>query len=245
MNHILQGDCIEVMKKMPSNSIDLIVTSPPYNLGKEYEQDLSLSEYLDFLQTVLRECYRVLKFGGRICWNVMNQIFRCKNIAGIWSPSFESANLMQKIGFKFFDYLIWYQGYSSKRAETVYGSPRSPFLNHRTEALLVFFKGTWKRQEQGKINITPAEYRELSKSEIWCVEPESDRTHPAPFPLELPRRCIKLFTFVDDVVLDPFAGSGTTCLAAESLGRKWIGIEKEERYCKMARERLHDPSAKR
>lgn len=202
----------------------------------EYEQKQTKEEYLTFIERVLRGCYHVLAAGGRICWNVPNQI-RVGRDGELWSPSIKTAELMEKTGFKFFDFLIWNQMYSD--SATAWGSwcsPSAPFIRHQTEAILVFCKDVWKIQHKGKSDLEPKEFMSLTKSELWDIRPAkaSQVGHPAPFPEELPKRCIKLFSYVGDVVLDPFTGSGTTLKAAEDLGREWIGIEKEQSYINLA-----------
>jgi site-specific DNA-methyltransferase (adenine-specific) len=148
----------------------------------EYEEKLSMDNYLDFIKSVLEECYRVLKRGGRICWNVPNQI-RVGRDGALWPPAIKTAGLMEKTGFSFFDFIIWDQGYSD--SATAWGSwcsPSAPFIRHQTEAILVFYKDVWKIQHKGKTDLTKKEFMSLTKGELWRMNPERRRAHPAPFP---------------------------------------------------------------
>jgi len=233
---LIQGDCLKVLPTLEAESIDLLVTSPPYNLQKEYEQSLSEKEYLQFINTVLEESYRILRTSGRVCWNVPNQI-RIHRDGDLWSPLVKTANLMEQVGFKFFDILLWNQNFSdSATAWGSWKSPSSPFIRHQCESILVFYKKTWKMKGVGS-DLTTLDFMRLTKSELWTMRPETDRTHPAPFPLELPKRCIKLFSYLDSVILDPFLGSGTTMKACQDLKRSCIGIEIEPKYCDIVRKR--------
>lgn len=237
INQIICGDCVEVMKTFPDLSVDLVVTSPPYNLQKEYELWRSESQYLSFVKTVLTEIYRVLKVAGRVCWNVPNQI-RLNRDGKLWSPMIKTATLLEQLKFKFFDVVIWDQGYSD--SATAWGSWKSasaPFIRHQCESILVFYKIKWKKRF-GVSDLATKEFMQLTKSELWKISPETNRLHPAPFPEELAKSCIKLFSFVDDVILDPFVGSGTTCAVAKKLRRRWVGVDVQEEYVRMAKERL-------
>lgn len=237
LNQILCGDCVEVMKTFPSLSVDLVVTSPPYNLQKEYEKRNSEHQYLEFIEGTLKEVYRVLKLGGRVCWNVPNQI-RLNRDGKLWSPMIKTANVLEKLNFKFFDIIIWNQNYSdSATAWGSWKSPSAPFIRHQCESVLVFYKINWKKKGH-RSDLTAKEFMQLTKSELWSISPETIRTHPAPFPEELPKRCIKLFSYLNDVILDPFVGSGTTCVVAQKNGRRWIGIDNEKEYVEMAKKRI-------
>lgn len=238
---LYEGDCLDMFKQIPDNSIHIIVTSPPYNLQMEYEQKLTKEEYLIFIEQVLRECYRVLVHSGRICWNVMNQI-RVGRDGELWSPSIKMSEIMEKIGFRFFDFIHWDQGYSD--SATAWGSwlsPSAPFIRHQTEAILVLYKGQWKLNRKGAADLTAKEFMTWTKSELWSIQPAkaSQVGHPAPFPEELAERCIRLFSYVGDVVCDPFAGSGTTLAMAEKWNRLWVGAEKNPNYISLANKNIN------
>jgi len=237
INQVICGDCVEIMKAFPDLSVDLVVTSPPYNLQKEYESRNSEQQYLSFIEEALNQIYRILKLGGRVCWNVPNQI-RLNRDGKLWSPMIKTANLFEKTNFKFFDIIIWNQKYSdSATAWGSWKSPSAPFIRHQCESILVFYKIKWKKRGR-QSDLGTKEFMQLTKSELWSISPEGKRLHPAPFPEELPRRCIKLFSYIGDVVLDPFVGSGTTLVVAQKLGRKWIGVDIKPEYIEMTKKRL-------
>ena len=239
LDKVILGDAREVLKKLPDNCVHLMVTSPPYNVGKEYDADLTLGEYLDFIEEVMREVYRTLVWGGRICFNVAN-LGRKPYIP-------LHAYLIQRfeeIGFLFRGEIIWDKGEAVSGASTAWGSWRSavnPILRDQHEYIIVMSKGSFKREKkQGKEDtITRDEFLEFTRS-VWKFQPESAKRvgHPAPFPEELPYRCIQLYTFKGDVVLDPFVGSGTTCVAALKAGRHFVGIDINEEYVKISEKRI-------
>jgi len=227
----------EHMDELPDNCIHLMVTSPPYNATKEYDQDLNLDEYLDFLAKVWREVYRVLVPGGRACVNVAN-LGRKPYIP------LHSAILAQmiEIGFLMRGEIIWNKG-SSASPSTAWGSWKSasnPVLRDVHEYILIFSKLRFDRKPGNKeCTIRREEFLEWTKS-VWSFPAVSAKKigHPAPFPQELPARLIQLYSFKGDIVLDPFAGSGTTCLAAAMSGRQYFGYEIHEGYLEIARKRL-------
>jgi len=227
----------EEMDELPDNSIQLMITSPPYNAGKEYDRDLSLEEYLALLERVLRETYRVLCSGGRACVNVAN--LGRKPYIPLHAYLIE---LMLDLGYQMRGEIIWNKA-SSAGPSTAWGSWRSatnPVLRDVHEYILVFSKDSFTRDGRGRKNsIGRDEFLSWTKS-VWTMPTVSARQvgHPAPFPEELPRRLIELFSFVGDSVLDPFCGSGTTCLAARALARHFVGYEIHPEYLYLAQERL-------
>jgi modification methylase len=227
----------EDMDELPDNSVHLMVTSPPYNAGKEYDRDLTLEEYLGMLERVLRETHRVLVSGGRACVNVAN--LGRKPYIPLHAYIIQ---IMQDIGFEMRGEIIWNKA-SSAGPSTAWGSWRSasnPVLRDVHEYILVFSKESFSRAAHGrKSSIGRDEFLEWTKS-VWTMPAASARQvgHPAPFPEELPRRLIELFSFVGDTVLDPFCGSGTTCLAARALSRHFMGYEIHPEYLYLAQERL-------
>ena len=238
LDKVIVGDARDVLKKLPDNSVHLMVTSPPYNAGKEYDEDLTLEEYLDFIEEVMKEVYRVLVWGGRVCFNVAN-LGRKPYIplhAFLWERFI-------KIGFLPRGEIIWDKGDAVSGSSTAWGtwmSAVNPTLRDQHEYILVLSKGSFKRDGKGKKStITREEFLEFTRS-VWRFPPESAKRvgHPAPFPEDLPYRCIQLYTFEGDVVLDPFAGSGTTCVVAQKTGRRFACIEKNARYVEIARKRL-------
>jgi site-specific DNA-methyltransferase (adenine-specific) len=227
----------EEMTRLPDASIHLMVTSPPYNARKEYDEDLTLEEYLQFLENVFRETYRVLVPGGRACVNVAN-LGRKPYIP---LNAFISL-MMVEIGYLMRGEIIWDKG-SSVGSSTAWGSwlsASNPTLRDVHEYILVFSKGRFKRQKNGRVStIERDDFLELTKS-VWQFPTESASRvgHPAPFPVELPRRLIELYTFEGDVVLDPFMGSGTTALAALDTGRRYVGYELDAGYVDLAQQRI-------
>ncbi|HSR48475.1 MAG TPA: site-specific DNA-methyltransferase [Anaerolineales bacterium] len=227
----------EDMAVLPAGCIQLMVTSPPYNAGKEYDEDLTLDEYRAFLRRVFAETYRVLSPGGRACVNVAN--LGRKPYLPLHAFIVQD---MLDLGFRMRGEIIWDKG-GSASASTAWGSWRSasnPVLRDVHEYVLVFSKETFSRPSEGRNStITRDDFLEWTKS-VWTFPAASARKigHPAPFPEELPRRLIELYTFKGDVVLDPFAGSGTTCVAARRLGRHFVGFEIHREYVELAEKRL-------
>lgn len=232
------------MRGLPSNSVHLMVTSPPYNVGKEYDEDLTLKEYLGFLRKVWREVYRVLVPGGRACINVANLGRRP------YLPLHASiATQMVDLGFLMRGEIIWHKG-SSAGTSTAWGSwmsPSNPILRDTHEYILVFSKETFGRVNKAdrKSTITKEQFLEFTKS-VWTFPSESARRigHPAPFPVELPFRLIQLYTFEGDIVLDPFMGSGQTAIAAVKCGRHYVGYDIDPTYVKLAEKRIREFCAK-
>lgn len=227
----------ENMKEIPNNSVHLMITSPPYNVSKEYDEDLSLDEYLNLLKNVFEETYRVLVNGGRACINVAN-LGRKPYIP----LSDYISKMMIEIGFNMRGEIIWNKA-ASASPSTAWGSWQSaanPILRDVHEYILVFSKGDYKREKVNKENtIGRDEFMEWTKS-IWTMKAESAKRigHPAPFPEELPYRLIQLYSFKNDVVLDPFMGSGTTAVSAVKSNRKFVGYDVSEEYIKLAENRL-------
>ncbi len=225
------------MHQLPDSCLHLMVTSPPYNARKEYDDDLSLQEYLKLLEAVFRETYRVLVPGGRACVNIAN-LGRKPYIP----LNAFIAQTMIEIGFLMRGEIIWDKG-SSAGSSTAWGSwlsASNPTLRDVHEYILVFSKGRFKRESQGRApTLERDEFLEWTKS-VWRFPTESASRvgHPAPFPRELPRRLIQLYTFAGEIVLDPFMGSGTTALAARATGRRFIGYELNPEYIQLAHARL-------
>ncbi len=233
---IICGDS-RSMKGIPDNSIHLMITSPPYNVSKEYDDDLTLQQYLDLLFTVFSEVWRVLVPGGRAAINVAN-IGRKPYIP---LHSFIIQTMLD-IGYHMRGEIIWDKG-ASAGVSTAWGSFSSasnPCLRDVHEYILVFSKISNRLEKQDREDtIDKIDFIEWSKS-IWQFPAESAKKvgHPAPFPQELPRRLIEFYTYEGDVVLDPFIGSGTTALAALSTRRHFIGYDISESYCNLGNERI-------
>lgn len=228
----------ERMRELPDNSVHLMVTSPPYNVGKDYDEDLTLEEYLAFLKSVWTETYRVLVPGGRACINVAN-LGRKPYIP---LHAFIIRDMLE-LGFLMRGEIIWDKG-ASASSSTAWGSWQSasnPTLRDTHEYILVFSKSAFQREKMnGRADtISKSEFLEFTKS-VWAFAAESAKKvgHPAPFPVELPYRLIQLYTYSKEVVLDPFMGSGQTALAALKSERHFVGYEVNADYLKLAQKRI-------
>jgi len=233
----------EDMSMILDNSLHLMITSPPYNVSKEYDEDLSLNEYLEMLRKVFIETYRVLVNGGRACINVAN-LGRKPYIP----LSDYISQMMIEIGFNMRGEIIWNKA-ASASPSTAWGSWMSasnPILRDIHEYILIFSKGDYKRErskqekERKKNTISRDEFMEWTKS-IWTFNAESARRvgHPAPFPLDLPYRLIQLYSFTTDIILDPFMGSGTTAIAALKSNRNYVGFEINKEYIELTKQRIN------
>lgn len=235
-NRIYRGDCREVLQKIPDDSIDLVVTSPPYNVGVDYgsyDDEVPLSDYFTLIESAFQILDEKVKGSGRVCVNVS-----LKNDNGIVDIPSVVKQKADEVGWTTRFEIIWDKGTSE--ASSAWGSWRSPssprpIFNH--EYIFVFDVQSGVREKKEK-SIEKEEFMKLVKS-VWRVPPEKHIDHPAPFPEEIPERLIKLNSYENDVVLDPFAGSGTTPKVAEKLGRKWIGIDVDSDYVESMRERLN------
>lgn len=233
--------CEDFLNKMiDKDSIDLIVTSPPYNLDvsyNSYRDDDPYEKYLDFSKNWLREAYRVLKNDGRMCLNIPLD----KNKGGQQSVAADLTKLAKKMGFKYHSTIIWNEGNMSRRtAWGSYLSASAPYVIAPVEVILILYKKTWKKEKRGISDIVKREFIDWTNG-LWTFNGESKKRigHPAPFPIELPKRCIKMFSYVGDVVLDPFLGSGTTLIASHLYNRQGIGIEIDKEYFELAIHRIN------
>ncbi len=238
INKIICGDCLEVMKDIPDKSIDLVLTSPPYNLGIDYDNYIDnkeLKQYLEWQKEILKECIRVLKDGGRLAWQVPS-ITQEK----MYYPlnAWVSMNCID-IGFEQRAEIIWLKEQIPSR--TAWGSFNSPSDNKilpSWEYIELFSKSSKKIQHEGITDLDKNNFIEWTNG-LWRIQPQTISVgHPAPFPIDLPKRIIQMNTYVGDIVLDLFMGSGTTAVACKQLKRNFIGIEISEKYCEIARQRL-------
>jgi DNA modification methylase len=226
----------ETMDQLPDNCVGLMVTSPPYNVGKDYDEDLDLDEYLGLLDRVFTETYRVIEPGGRVAVNVAN-LGRKPYLP----LNHFVAGLLGEIGFLLRGEIVW-QKAKAAGGSTAWGSwqsAKNPTLRDIHEYVVVASKGSFRRVREGKDTISKEEFLGATVS-VWDILPESARRvgHPAPFPVELPERLIQLYTFEDDLVLDPFLGSGTTAIAAARTGRHYVGYEIDAEYAALAERRI-------
>jgi site-specific DNA-methyltransferase (adenine-specific) len=224
------------MQNVPDNSVALAFTSPPYNVGKDYDDNMDLQRYLSLIRDVGKEVYRTLRPGGRYVINVAN--LGRKPYMPLHSFFY---GLHIEMGFLPMGEIIWQKGRgaSNSCAWGSWQSAKAPRLRDIHEYLLVFAKASFSRPDKGASDILKNEFLEATLS-IWEIPPESARRvgHPAPFPIELAKRVIKLYSYRGDVILDPFAGSGTTCVAARKHHRHYVGYDISEDYCEIAKQRL-------
>jgi site-specific DNA-methyltransferase (adenine-specific) len=236
---ILHADALSTRAVAPK-TVDLIVTSPPYNVDIAYsshDDGQSYDRYLRFSRRWLARCRSWLKKDGRMCLNIPLD----KNKDGQQSVGADLTTMAKEVGFHYHSTIVWNEGNISRR--TAWGSWMSasaPYVIAPVELIVVLYRESWKRcSGSGTSNISRNQFMEWTNG-LWTFNGESRRRtgHPAPFPVELPRRCILLFSFTGDTVLDPFMGSGTTLVAAAGCGRRALGIEIDETYCSIARKRL-------
>jgi len=237
---VIYNEDILTTTSIKDNSVDLIVTSPPYNVDIHYGQhkdNMTYEEYLEFTRKWLKKCYNLTKDDGRFCLNIPLD----KNKGGQQSVCADITTIAKQVGWKYHSTIIWNEQNISKR--TAWGSwlsASAPYVIAPVEVIVVLYKRCWKKTSgSGKSDISKNEFVEWTNG-VWTFTGESRNRigHPAPFPVELPRRCIKLFSFIGDTVLDPFLGSGSTLVACIKTDRKGIGVEIDKEYCKLAEERL-------
>lgn len=239
---IINDDFLET-DLIPENSIDLIVTSPPYNVDIRYgtfKDNIPYEKYLEFTEKWLKKALRLSKPDGRICLNIPLDKSKGRKEDGFQSVFVDITSIAKKVGWKYFSTIIWNEQNISRR--TAWGSWMSasaPYVIAPVEVIVVMYKKEWKKRHKGKSDITRDEFINWTNA-VWTFPGENGKKlgHPSPFPVELPKRCIKLFSFVGDVVLDPFLGSGSTLVACLMLNRKGIGVEIERKYCAIAKKRL-------
>lgn len=264
-NKIINGNCIDVMSGMPEGCVDLICTSPPYSVNIKYDvydDNTTINEYLEFSKNWLTEAFRVLKDDGRICVNVPYEINLKERGGRIFIVS-EIWNVMKSIGYNWFGLIDLEEDSPHRSKTTAWGSwmsPSQPYLYNPKECLIIAYKNSPKKLDKGvpqwvgvptdiemedgttKKKIV---YQDDDKKDFmelvfgqWKYLNDSRPMTKATFSMDIPTKAIKILTYKNDIVLDPFAGSGTSCVAAEILDRQWLGIELSDNYAKIARERI-------
>ena len=262
---VINGDCIKVMSEMPESFVDLIVTSPPYGVGIAYDSfddDMEFDQYKVFSANWLREAYRVLKDDGRIAINIPYEINRQDKGGRILMVS-EVWQIMKNIGFKFYGIVDLEEDSPHRSKTTAWGSwmsPSAPYIYNPKECVILAYKKTHIKKIKGEpewvgevIDLEQEDgttkkktvYQEEHKKEFmdlvygqWDYFADTKQMTKATFSLDIPMKAIKILTYRNDLVLDPFAGSGTSLCAAEIGGRRWIGIELSENYAKVAKDRV-------
>jgi len=250
INQIHLGKWEDVMPQIPDNSVDMIITSPPYcvDLGNNkfrdkskgydvYEDNMPYEEYLDWMEKLFKECYRMLKSGGRIAVNIGDRK-QSKDVTHV-----DFIVRMRKIGLLMLVPIVWHKSQIGNRfAWGSYKSPAMPCFPTPFEYIIVMCKDSLRHEgDPKKISVTAKEFQ-TNANALWEFPPETrmlkEYDHPAVFPEELPHRLMQQLTYEDDIVLDPFSGSGTTCAVAKKLRRKYIGIEMSKKYYDTSLRRL-------
>jgi site-specific DNA-methyltransferase (adenine-specific) len=263
------SESVMFMNEMPEKSVDLIVTSPPYGVGIDYDSwddDKYFDEYMRFTREWLSAAYRVLRDDGRIAVNIPYEINRQKKGGRIYFSS-EVWQVMKQLGFGFFGIVDLEESSPHRSKTTAWGSwmsPSAPYIYNPKECVILAYKNVSKKQVkgtpqwEGEYQMVPNEkiegefrkklvYDEKDKKDFmslvfgqWNYFADTQQKTKATFSLDIPYRAIKILSYKEDVVFDPFNGSGTTCLAAEMLGRPWLGCDISQNYVKVAQERLKE-----
>lgn len=240
-NKIYNMDCVEFLESIGENSIDLIVTSCPYNVGIDYDawnDNMPWEKYLEWCESWIKECYRVLKDDGRMCINHYLNFNDCNKKDQF--PLFDFREIQKKIGFHTSKLVIWTDNNISKL--TAWGSwmsASSPYIRLPYEGILISYKNQWKKINKGKSTISKEDFIE-GVSGVWNLRPETHGYTKANFPVSLPERCINLFTYENDCVIDIFMGSGSTAIASLKTNRDFIGCDISKEYCEIANKRIKD-----
>jgi len=265
LNQVILGDCVEVMSKLPEKSIHLICTSPPYSVGINYDvydDTTTINQYLDFSEQWLGQAYRILRDDGRICVNIPYEINLKERGGRIFIVS-EIWNVMKKIGYNWFGIIDLEEDSPHRSKTTAWGSwmsPSQPYLYNPKECVLIAYKNSPKKEEKGEPQWkgvptqieqedgtfkTKLVYQEEDKKEFmelvfgqWKYLNDSRPMTKATFSMDIPTKAIKILSYKNDIILDPFNGSGTSCVAAETLDRRWIGIELSPNYTEISRQRI-------
>lgn len=240
INKIICGDSREILKEIPDNSVDIVLTSPPYNFDMDYHNHNDKEhwkEYLSQMHEVFKECYRILKSGGRLLINIQSDFH------GRFPTNHYLTIDCIDIGFIWKCEIIWKKNHYNcpTRQFGSWQSPSAPLIKLSWEYIEVLCKDNVKKTGlKENIDITREEFLKYING-MWEFNPEHQMKkydHPAMFPEELPYRLLKMFSYKDDIILDPFNGAGTTTSVCKRIGRKFIGIDKSEKYCKTAEDRL-------
>lgn len=240
-NTINCGDCLKLLPLIPDNSIDMIITSPPYNIGMEYDvyvDRMPWSDYYAWCKKWLAECLRVLKPDGRMALNHYISFGDAKERT---APIMELNQIAMELGFRHHAAAIWTDATLSRR--TAWGSwlsASSPYIQTPFEGILILYKDSWKKLSKGTSDCPKEDFIQLTGG-IWKIQPETRGRTPANFSVDLALKCIRLLSYTNALVLDPFSGAGTTAVACRMTERSYIGIELSEEYCRVARDRLKEP----
>jgi site-specific DNA-methyltransferase (adenine-specific) len=263
---VVNGDCREVMKTMEEGCIDLIVTSPPYGVGIEYDvhdDDMFVEDYLKFTEEWMTEAFRVLKDDGRIAINIPYETNRQAKGGRIFMVS-EVWQIMKKIGYKFFGVVDLEEESPHRSRTTAWGSwmsPSAPYIYNPKECVILAYKKKhikivkgvpeWvgemgEVEDKNGVMKNKMMYTDTQKRDFidlvfgqWHYFADTKSMTKATFSMDIPTKAIKILTYKNDIVMDPFAGSGTSLVAAETLDRRWIGIELSPNYAEVAKKRVN------
>ncbi len=243
LNKVYNMDCIKLMKKFPDKSIDLIVSSPPYNCNILYDvhdDNMLWKDYINWCKDWLRECKRILKNDGRFAINVLIEMeLKIKEHRRV-SPYATYIHIIENIGLNLKGTALWTDNHRTNlSAWGSYKSCSSPYIYNPYEAVIIGYKKVWKKQNKGKSTINKDEFIK-GVSGIWNIGTEGKGLTIANFPEALPKMCIKLLSYENDVIYDPFSGSGTTGLVAEKLKRKWVASEISKNYYNISKKRISE-----
>lgn len=239
-NTCILGNCLEKMKDIPDNSIDLVVTSPPYFNLKEYSKWDNYSDYLEFIDMCFSDISRIIKEGRFVCWNIQDNIPNpTKDGRKYFALMPDTIKIAQKYGFEWECNIIWDKSNATQIMLGSYPYPPTMIYRQITESICIFRKHG-KADLTNKKDIDKLDRETWSKYTkiIWTIQAQTKSKHSAPFPEEIPKRLIKLHSFSDDIVLDPFAGSGTTAIACINTNRNYICIELHENYFNIMQDRI-------
>ena len=246
----------ETMFEIKDNSIRLIITSPPYFNVKDYGMDAQIGRssetyehYIESMLPVWKECYRILKPNGKLCINTPIMPMEKKNYSTHYNRDILNINndveqsILKDTSFYRYGNIIWDKGSTDQLMMGSYPYPPNFYLLNTIEYINIFVKDGQpekiSKELKEKSRLSKEEWREYI-STIWKFAPERNRDHPAPFPVEMPLRLLKMYSFVDDIIVDPFMGSGTTAVAAVIGNRKYLGYDINPHYVEMAKYRVRE-----
>ena len=272
VNRIINGNCIEVMKELPQSSVDLVITSPPYNVGIDYDthiDDTSMEDYWNFTREWLTGVYNTLKDDGRVAINIPYETNVRERGGRVFFAS-EFYQIMKEVGFGFFGLVDLDEDSPHRSKTTAWGSwmsPSAPYIYNPKECIILGYKKEYKKKVKGEPQWSPAEikmiekedgtglrkrieYSESDKKEFmdlvfgqWKYFADTNQLTKATFSMDIPVKAIKILSYQNDIVMDPFSGSGTTAVAALVHNRRFIGIELSENYTKQSEARLNKTRA--
>ena len=261
INKVINGDTVDVMSEMPEGWVDLVVTSPPYNVGIKYDEhndEIVMDEYWEWSEKWLTEVYRLLKDDGRIAINIPYEVNVQARGGRVFFAS-EIYQVMKKVGFKFYGIVDLEEDSPHRSKTTAWGSwmsPSAPYIYNPKECVILAYKKVhikkvkgepqWKGEpyltEEGKNKVAYAEQDKKEFMELvfgqWKYFADTRTLTKATFSMDIPEKAIKILSYKNDVVLDPFNGSGTSCVAAVVHDRRWVGIELSSNYCEIAKQRI-------